>query len=468
MKRFLTFLLLISCFLLGQNAFSQNSGAHIQARVKGFSGGTVRVIGMIGNQNYLVDSILATGEDFTYQNKSALQGGLYYFVFPKNQFIQLLIDQDQDFSLETDFANIVGAMKVTGSLDNELFYENQQWEEDFQKRITPVLNELKTLDKNSADWKRLDKEEKKLLQERKDKVESYRKKYPQSFFTVFKLAGQNPDPIEPKKPNGDLDTLKQLVDYRNHYWDDVDFADERLLRTPVIHNKLKTYITQLVPQTPDSVVRYSDWIVDKSQANPEMFKFIANFIAVKYQKSNVMGMEAVYVNLVDKYFTYEKAFWSDSTEIYRIRKDALERKPSLLGKTGQDITCIDLNGNSKSLYDLKGKLIILYMYSYDCSHCRKHTPELVELYKTWHPKGLEIYALNLDKDQEKWKAFVEKNGMEVFTNVYDPNYKSLYYKKWHVDITPEIYVMKPDHMIIAKDLKPFQLEAVFKKNLGEL
>jgi hypothetical protein len=48
------------------------------------------------------------------------------------------------------------------------------------------------------------------------------------------MAGQNPELTYPKKADGTLDTAKQVFNYRNAFWDNVDLTDERLLRTPVV------------------------------------------------------------------------------------------------------------------------------------------------------------------------------------------------------------------------------------------
>ena len=53
-----------------------------------------------------------------------------------------------------------------------------------------------------------------------------------------------------------------------------------------------------------------------------------------------------------------------------------------------------------------------------------------------------------------------KYKTEGFVNVIDPQYESLYYKKYHIDITPELYIMDANNKIIAKDLHPNQIEPI--------
>ena len=313
-------------------------------------------------------------------------------------------------------------------------------------------------------YKKYEAERDALIDDRLKHIAWFANKHPGSFFTKFKLAGQNPQLTYPKKPDGTLDTVRQVYNYRNQFWDGVDFADERLLRTPVIYNKMKRFMGELTDQKTDSLIKYADIIVEKSKTNKEMFKYVVNFIALKYQKPTIMGLEAVYVHMVDKYFTHELAFWSDEHEINGLRRQVDEMKPSLLGQVGQDVRAKDVNGQYKSLYDLKSPVLLVFIYSTTCEHCQKEAPELSKLYREWHPKGVDFYGICADADLDAWKAFVKQHGMQ-FTNVIDPNYESQYYKKYHIDITPEMYVLDKNRIIVGKNLKAEQLPKIFEKHL---
>lgn len=459
------------CFLvlllLAGSAFGQDK-TEITFNIQGMPDGWCRIIGMVGDQNYLSDTIEAKGGVATLSRDIPLNGGLYYFVLPdKRTFIQFLADKDQEFSFKANTRDLIGTMIVEGSQDNQLFVFNQQWERTWRMRYDSTDRAIKALPASDMNRPFLDRKREKLLQDRTNYLEDLKAQHPNSFFTVFKVAGQNPELTTPQKPGGGLDTLAQLIAYRGAYFDNVDLGDRRLLHTPVIFNKLKTYIEQLTPQNSDSLVKYMDPILDRSLADDEMFKFIVNWIAIKYEKPKIMGGEKILVHIVDKYFTDEQAFWykDNPDELRKIRRKVDEMRVSMIGMTGQDLRCQTLNGGYESLYDLKSPIKVVYIYSYTCSHCKERTPVLVELLKEWQAKGVEVYALCNDPEIDKWKEFVTKYHMEDFHNVIDPNYESRYYKKYHIDVTPEAYVLDQNNKIIAKDLHPNQLAPIFKKAL---
>lgn len=439
---------------------------NIHFEVSGIGATKARIIGIIGTQQFLIDSLETDNQgSVIYKKEKALPGGLYYFVYDNNKFFQFLADEDQEFSMKTVKGKHVQSMVVEGSIDNELFYKNLKFEEDFQAKLKDYEAQIEYTMVNSRKRDTITAKRDSFVATRKDHIKWFADNHPNSFFTVFKLAGQNPDLTYPKLPDGTLDTAAQVYKYRQDYWNNTDLTDERILRTPVLANKLKTYITQITDQKPDSVIKSLETIIEMSKPNKEVFKFIVNWAALEYQKPKIMGMDAVFVHLIRKYWTLETAFWSNAEEIKNLRRDAGYREVSLLGKTGQDLVCNDPEGNPERLYDLPGPARILYMWSYSCDHCRERTPVLVEVLNKWKAKGLQVYALCLDDDKDKWKAAIKKYGMEVFTNVIDPGYKSGYYKKYHVDITPELYVMDKDWKIVSKDLHPNQIDGTLKKLL---
>jgi hypothetical protein len=51
--------------------------------------------------------------------------------------------------------------------------------------------------------------------------------------------------------------------------------------------------------------------------------------------------------------------------------------------------------------------------------------------------------------------------------VFDPTNRAIY-AKYYVDITPELYVLNKDRIIVAKNLHAEQLEPIFEREMGKL
>ena len=438
----------------------------IKITIQGGKASLVRLIGMFQDRQYLADSARMDANGVILLKRAEpYKPGLLYVALKQGGALQLLITEDQTFEMTTNINDLAGAMQVTGSLDNEILYKSFKIESAIQAKMNPLSQQMKGLDKNDPKYQQIKAQRDVLVGERKTSLDNLFQQYPNSFFTAFKKAGQNPTVKDIRNADGSINEQAQVYAYRTEFWDNVDFSDDRLLYTPVITNKLKRYINELTPQHPDSIISAASFLVDKSLPYPEYFQYFANWITLNYdpKETSLMDPQAVYVYMIQNYFTKERAFWASSpAEIQGLQTRAYEMAASIVGKKGPNVTAKNPKGELKSLYDLKAPYLIVYMYNPDCEHCQEQTPKLVEFYKEWKNKGVDVYAIVLDTDQQKWEQYIAKTGM-TFTNVFDPTNKAIY-ATYYVDQTPELYVLNPDRIIIGKNLKVNQIETIIDRD----
>jgi hypothetical protein len=230
-----------------------------------------RIIGTIGSTNFLVDSVKPVNGVYHVKMDTALPGGIYFLAVNSMFAYQFLLDQDQTFAFNSDFRDPIRSAKVEGSLDNQLLYQNLQFEQDFQARLQPVDKQFNALSPTDPKREPLKQQIDVLIAERKAHLKSFKDNHPNSFFTVFKMAGQNPDLRDIRLPDGSFDEQARIFHYRNEFWNNTPLDDMRILRSPIIFNKLKTYLTQITPQVHDSVTKYADIIIEKGRGNKEFF-----------------------------------------------------------------------------------------------------------------------------------------------------------------------------------------------------
>jgi peroxiredoxin len=442
----------------------------IDAYIEGLSAGSVKVVGIYGDQNYLADStVVDASGHFTLRRKSPLKPGFYTFLLPGSKNFSILVDAfDQRMTLRAKSTDFLGTMQVEGCLNTDLLYQTNRYQLKQDPELVAKADVMKKFPPNTPEHIEAKARQTQLFDERKAYLEGIYKQYPNLFFTKFKYAGQNPDFKEIRKANGQIDTAAQVYSYRERIWNTVDFSDTRMLYTPVIGNKLKRYIKELTPQRPDSLVKISDAIIRRVMPYPEYFKFFANWIALQYEntKTNVMDGEAVYVHIVQNFFTNELATWEKPENLDKLRKHVWEMEASLLGKKGPDVVAPNIQGQPKSIYEMTAPIIVVFMFSPDCEHCQKEAAEIQGIYEKWKTKGVDFYGIAVNTTSEEWKKFVVEKGF-TFTNVYDPTNKAIY-AKYYVDITPELYVLNKDRTIIGKNLHANQLEQIFEREMKKL
>ncbi len=436
-------------------------------QAQGVPQGTGYLVAFFCETQFIVDSAVvnASGK-MAFKREQPYNPGTYVAVMPNQTAnIQFILDEDQTFSLSTQAANPVNAMKVEGSLDNELFYENLQFEAAIQPRFDEVANAIKLAGPSSPNYSTHKAQQDALVAERKQHLQSLFQQAPNSLFTKFKKAGQNPDIQDVRKPDGTVDAQKQVYLYKAEFWNDVDFQDERLLYTPVIFNKLRRYMQQLTAQNQDSLISSADFLIKKVPPRSTYYKFFTNWIAATFEpgKVSIMDAEAIYVHMVKNYFTQEKAFWLEPAQAQGLQMRADEMGNSLVGQKGPNIKVPGADGRIKELYDIKSDYILVFMYNPDCEHCQEETPVLRNFYNNWKTQGVdvEVYAVAIDTEDALWKKFISDYQISEWVNVFDPTNRSIY-KTYYVDNTPELYVLNKDRTIIAKNLKPYQVPDVIR------
>jgi peroxiredoxin len=235
-----------------------------------------------------------------------------------------------------------------------------------------------------------------------------------------------------------------------------------MLYTPVFHSKIKQYLEKLTIQSvepPDSLIASVHLIANKARANPEIFKYLINWMTYTYETSKVMGMEAVFVNIVETYHKKEQTPWIDSTRLHKITDKASNLKFSLLGAPAYPFVMKDTSGRSVALYDVKAKYTVLVIWDYDCGHCKKEIPQLAKLWQdSLKAKGVAVVAVEAEKPAKGWNKFIRENNLNWINVGDDDDYQRAVVKKaYDVYSTPTMYVLDDKKRIRAKRLGVDQL-----------
>lgn len=455
-----------------QKLIAQNTAAEIRVQLNGYSDkiGLCRLIGLFGDQNYVADtaSISSTGK-LIFERAEGYKSGMYFILLPNQISLQILfLKEEPRFSLTADSEKPIETAQIQGSIENKLLYESLRYQIQLEQKFNNITKQLRNPNTPPSVSADLQAQQRELLAEREEKIKLLKQKNPNNFFTKFKLAGQNPKLQDIRRADGSQDTLAQMYIYRQSFWEGFDFSDERLMRTPVFFNKLKRFIKDLTYQQPDSVITSAVWLIEQCRANKWLFEYAVNWITTQYKPSQspMMDAEKVQVALIDRFFTPELAKWTTATDLKAIHEEADKMRLSFLGQTGQNIWGFTPDGKRHSLYDLKTDFKIVYIYTPDCEHCQEETPKLRKIYDEWRDKGLSIFSIASMAQRDKWENFRSKYGIN-WTDVIDPQLESAYQLKYYIDVTPEIYLLDKNNIIIAKNLKPEQLPEVLAKAMNK-
>jgi thiol-disulfide isomerase/thioredoxin len=272
-------------------------------------------------------------------------------------------------------------------------------------------------------------------------------------------------PEAPKDAKGNpLDSLFAYHYFKSHFWENVNFGDDRLLRTPILQNKIKTYTTQLTPQIPDSLIASLDTIIEKSKANKEVFKYCVATLTNFYENSKIMGFDKVFVHLSEKYYLTDQAYWADSTLKSKIQARVDKIKPNILFTVAHDLAMPDTSFMMHTLHGIKKKYTVLVFWDPTCSHCKVEIPKLVHYYDSVKASlSIEVFAVGIESDIALWKNYIRDNRLD-WINVSDLYNQTSFRNYYDIYSTPVIYLLDERKRIIAKRLDPEKL-AEFIENI---
>lgn len=462
----------LSLFLHAQQGFTNYS---YKFKINGLKD-TVCYLGFhFGEKKFVRDTarINAKGEVEFKRKNDTIPGGIYLFVLPNRRWFEFVINEPS-FSIETDTVDLVGHAKAKGSVENQIWFDYLRLMNAKYKEIEPVRKERDSIDKKSERYKILDKK----LSDLNDEVNAFRESVIQkngsSFVAdLFRAMKDIEIPEFPKNPDGSVDSLARYQYFRSHYFDDINLTDQRLLRTPVFEPKLMYYLEKVIPQFPDSIIAEADKLVARGKPNAEMFKFIVHTITYTFERSQVMCMDAVFVHMVETYYNTGLATWADKTTLDKMKERAAKLKPLLCGQQAPNIILPDTNMIWHNLYDLQSDLTILYFWDATCSHCKKNTPKLVDIYNTYlKPNKIPIYAVEGELETDEWKKYLFEHKLP-WINVSDSpeinkhpekyihltDLSSLNFRHtWDLSTYPVVYVLDKNKVIIGKKLGVDQIE----------
>ena len=446
-----------------QSAYGQ-SGYEIQIQVDGFSQNEAYLAYYYGDKQYIKDTASAAKGSFTFQGEEALDGGIYMVVMPpSNKYFELMVDKDQHFTVRTDTVDFVANMKIEGSKENVIFYEDIRFLADKRTTANKLNESLKSLDEDSEEAKRLKAQLEGINTSVQEQRKKMMEKYPDHFYTAVLKAMEDVQIPEEIRSSGDQTVI--FYYYRDHFFDKIDFSDGRLLRTPILHNKVNTYLEQLTVKHPDSIAVSADHVIDKARENDDVFQYFVVNILNKYAQSKIMGMDAMYVHMVEKYYMSGEAWWADSAQVATMIERALAISPTLVGRIAPNFRAQDTEGNWQHVHGIQGKYTILYFWDYDCGHCKKVTPVLAEAYKDYMDKDVSLFAVSINGDVEEWKEKVKEYGLDKGINAQDHMRQSGFDKMYDIRSTPRIFILDENKKIIAKHIGVDQVKEILDREL---
>ncbi|MCB0794684.1 MAG: TlpA family protein disulfide reductase [Flavobacteriales bacterium] len=153
-------------------------------------------------------------------------------------------------------------------------------------------------------------------------------------------------------------------------------------------------------------------------------------------------------------------------EAMKKQEEEMKRLSELIPVGGEapDFTQQTPEGNSLSLSQLRGQVVLIDFWASWCKPCRMENPNVKRVYDKYHSKGFEILGVSLDRTKQAWVNAIEQDGLP-WKHVSDLGFwNNAAAQAYGVSSIPFTVLVDKDGKVLDKGLRGQALE----KKLAEL
>jgi len=444
---------------------TKSVGHNIEITLKPYKNTKVYLGTNYGQNRVLADSAILNEASLGYfKGKEKLTPGIYFIVSPKYSILfEFLVDEGQQFKIIADTLNLVD-YKIIGSKDNDIFSaysktmnqlgaQRSQLEQAYNSAATAIdsVKYLQALKKMDTSFK----------QERQKIIASA----PKSMMRFFLDVLQRPEAPAIPIINGKADSTYPFYYVKNHYWDNVVFNDNRLIRTPFFETKLDEYFKNYVSREPDSIIEEVQYMLTVAKTGKEIYPFLLFKFTNKYISPEFMGQDKVFLHIFQNFFSKGDTTLLNEESKKAITERAYSIMANLIGNAAPPLDLNTMDNKAFSLYSSPAKFTFIAFWDPTCGHCKEEMPRVDSFYtKNWKQLGVQVIGVNTNvKELASWKQFITEQHFDAgWVHIYqteaalnaevNAGKATTIRQLYDVFKTPTFYLLDKDKKIIAKNL----------------
>ena len=452
------------------------TGYSIAVAVIGAPAGTTVRLAMYNDETMAAIDSLPTdaGGRVVFAGEQPLKAGMYKVSLQGDHspFVDVFITggAPQHFALSFDRAVGMASLEVQGSPENEFFADCLHFLNERQQQMQALNARMEPYREVPDSVAVLNARQQQTGRELQSKWNEVYAAFPGSTLALFLASVKEPLPPEPSipplLPNRDSAMQAYYMNYyREHFFDNIDFSDERILRMPFLSNTLRIYYLRVLPMDKSIMKERTDFLFGKAKANREVYEYLVRNRYDFFRSAPVAELEELATELAEQYVVNEAEQWSDKAYVARLKEAIQRSKLNPVGAPATDLRLQDSTGKTIALYDVQAPYTVLLFYNPGCHSCAIATPVVWETYRQYRDRGLQVYAAYVDANRDEWAPYIAEKKYD-WINVWDANCTENLYEKYDVHAIPTIYLLDENKRIIYKNLSVEQLQEALSQRLN--
>ncbi|MGB0427596.1 MAG: TlpA family protein disulfide reductase [Flavobacteriales bacterium] len=373
-----------------------------------------------GNEIIEDETVELKNGQFVFPSKTRKSGVYVLYTTKKHKHVPFIIDKEPVFEVHIKDSGFRNFTIVQGE-ESKLYAAYIKREKALNKKVKPLKRQFASMP-NGPEKQALDAKLNELYKTFFDETSVDIQKLPNSFFSKIVLS---------------MDADNKTDRYQ--YFSDIDFTDERLIRTKVFSTRYRDYFMNYAKGDKYGFMDCVDDIMEKAKANQAVYEFSALTLINGFY--NTSGFEEVVNYILDTYVFGEDCGGIKVGEYLKRQGESIQKLQ--VGSETFDINLKDINNQPKSLIGIakENTYTLLMFWASTCKHCEEQMPEIKALYTRYQPKGFELFSFSIDEKAQAWKAAVQNNKTDLWINVNDT-------RGWDAPATDQFRIVKTPSFLL--------------------
>jgi len=442
----------LAIILMFLNLVAISQEHKISGTITGLENENLYLMSLMGEKRSIIDTAKTdmTGA-FTFVMPENRKTGMYVIIKEAGQAVELIYNKEDIQFVTSGFSNNDG-IQVISSVENLIYYDYLSVKGINMYKLDVLKTLLNNYPTNDDFYMKALKQYELLQSNIVNRTSELIDNNPLTLASRY-LKTDKPTFADPT-----LSDIEQNIYLKQHYFDEVDFADTMLIRSTFLTSKVVSYLSlfqinaKSQTELEDNMLMGVDTVLNYAQANQQVYEFLIDFL--------IHGFESIGFEKGLEHIANASALdqFCENTE----RKLKLENKLELIkklaiGQPAPDFITTDVLGRKVVLSEIDSKETILVFWASWCPHCDEILPVINSYYGD--SNNFEVVTISIDESKKDLMKSLEESNYS-WINIGE-------LKGWNGDIVEEYGIVATPSIFILDENKKIIGKPIGKKELTE-